>query len=266
MARLTEELAGRTALVTGGATGIGFAAAALLLERGAAVALTGHREDQVAAAREALAAHADRLLAMPADVRDLAALEAAVRAAEARFERLDLLVSAAGIQIPGTVLTAAEDDWQRVIDVNLSGAFRACKAAVPAMLRAGGGAIVIVSSIQALLGKRNGVAYVAAKGGLNAMTRALALDHAEAGIRVNAVCPGVVDTPMLREAARRLPGDEDQTVAAWARAQPLGVHHARPCRPEDVAELILFLLGPGAAHVTGSEFRIDDGLGAKLAL
>ena len=261
-----SDFTGRAALVTGGATGIGLAAAAMLLERGASVVLTGHLPAQVDAARARLSGHGDRLVAMAADVRDLPALEAAVQAAEQRFGRLDGLVSAAGIQIPGTVLTASEDDWGRVIDVNLSGAFRACKAAIPAIVRAGGGSIAIVSSIQALLGKRNGVAYVAAKGGLNAMTRALALDHAEAGVRVNAVCPGVVDTPMLREAARRVGGDEDQAVAAWARAQPLGAHHPRPCGPSDVAALIIFLLGDGAAHITGSEFRVDGGLGAKLAL
>ncbi|MGE0718588.1 MAG: SDR family NAD(P)-dependent oxidoreductase [Alphaproteobacteria bacterium] len=260
-------MAGRVALITGGATGIGLAAAELLLERGAAVVLTGHRADQLEAAGVTLARHGDRLIRRAADVRDLAALEAAVRAGEERFGRLDRLVCAAGIQIPGTVLTAAEQDWLGVIDVNLSGAFRACKAAVPAMLRAGGGAIAIVSSIQALLGKRNGVAYVAAKGGLNAMTRALALDHAEAGIRVNSVCPGVVDTPMLREAAARVPGgNADRLVADWARAQPLGAHHATPCSPADVARLIAFLLSDEAAHITGSEFRVDGGLGAKLAL
>lgn len=261
------ELAGKVVLVTGGGSGIGLACAAAVLAGGGSVVVTGHRDDQVETARASLDG-GDRVLATVADVRDLAALEAAVARAEGRFGRLTGLVCAAGIQIPGTATTASEADWAAVIDVNLSGAFRACKAALPALSRAGGGSIVIVSSVQAVRGKRNGLAYVAAKGGLNAMTRALALDHAADNVRVNAVCPGVVDTPMLRQAIARGggTGTAEEQVWQWASAQPLAAGIGRPCGPADVAALVAFLLGDGAAYMTGGEHAVDGGLAARLAL
>jgi NAD(P)-dependent dehydrogenase (short-subunit alcohol dehydrogenase family) len=258
----------RVAVVTGGGSGIGLAAAEALLAQGARVALLGHDADQIAAAARSLAArHADRVMGLAGDVRDLAQLQSAMATAASPTGGIDHLVCAAGIQIPGTAITATEAEWQQVIDTNLSGAFRACKAALPRMI-AGGGSIVIVSSIQALRGKPNGLAYVTAKGGLNAMVRAMALDHAAQGIRVNAVCPGVVDTPMLRQAAARATsdGDPEVLVRRWAAAQPIAASRPAPCGPADVADMILFLLSARAAYVTGGEFTIDGGLGAKLPL
>lgn len=268
-------LEGKVALVTGGATGIGRAAAEVLLARGASVLLTGHRDDHLAEANAALGGAAlgpghPALRTALADVRDQDALDRAVSLAEAAFGRLDILVCAAGIQIPGTALTASEGDWQAVLDVNLSGAFRACKAALPALLRAQAGAIVLVSSIQAIRGKRNGLAYVAAKGALNAMTRAMALDHAGDNIRVNAVCPGVVDTPLLREAAAAAGAVDTAAVEAlvqqWSAGQPLTPGIGRVCTAADVAKLIAFLASDEAAYVTGSSYGIDGGLAAKIAL
>ncbi|MGE0798301.1 MAG: SDR family NAD(P)-dependent oxidoreductase [Lautropia sp.] len=267
--------AGRSALVTGGASGIGLATARALAAAGADVLLCGHDGVQVDAALAALRAGlaADqrrRADGCVADVRRGEDLARAVGRLVERTGRLDHLVCAAGIQIPGTALTMRETDWQAVLDVNLSGAYRACAAALPAMIRQRRGAIVIVSSVQAFVGKRNGIAYVAAKGGLNAMTRALALDHAGDGVRVNVVCPGVVDTPMLREAAARAAAagavGPDALIDRWAAAQPLGAAAGTPCGPADVADTILFLLGDGARYVTGSEFRVDGGLSVRLDL
>ncbi|MEQ8344366.1 MAG: SDR family NAD(P)-dependent oxidoreductase [Sneathiellaceae bacterium] len=263
-------LEGKAALVTGGATGIGRATVEVLLERGASVVLTGHLEDQLAAANAALGARHPALRTALADVRDQEALDRAAALAEAAFGRLDILVCAAGIQIPGTALTATERDWQAVLDVNLSGAFRASKAALPALQRSQAGAIVLVSSIQAVRGKRNGLAYVAAKGALNAMTRAMALDHAGDNIRVNAVCPGVVDTPLLRAAAATAgaadPGAVEALVRDWSQGQPLTPGIGRVCTARDVAKLIAFLASDEAAYVTGSAYGIDGGLAAKIAL
>ena len=257
---------GRVVMITGGASGIGLATAQALLRAGASVLLTGHEDAALRDAVTACGAPADRLVSACADVRDLPALQAAVGLALQSWGRLDGLVSAAGIQSPGTATTMGEADWNMVLDVNLSGAFRAAKAAIPA-IEANGGAIVLVASVQAHLGKRNGVAYVAAKGALVAMARAMALDHAGAGIRVNSVSPGVVDTPLLRAAASRATGGAptDAIVAEWANAQPLGPAAGRACTAEDVAQVILFLLGDGARYVTGSDYAIDGGLGAKLA-
>lgn len=261
-----SRFAGKSALITGAGSGIGRATAELLLAQGAAVLLTGHDARQIEAAAADLRGDGRTVWGRAADVRDLDALERAAAELRERTHRIDHLVCAAGVQIPGTALTASEEDWQAVIDTNLSGAFRSCKAVLPAMVEQGGGSIVIVSSVQALLGKRNGLAYVAAKGGLNAMTRALALDHADRGVRVNAVLPGVVDTPMLREAAAHSGDAVESTVRQWARLQPLGISIEDPCQPQDVAVLIAFLLSSDARYITGSEFRVDGGLAAKLAL
>lgn len=265
-----QEFSGRVAVVTGGGSGIGLGAAEVLLAEGARVALLGHDANQIAAAAQTLAIrYPDRVWGFDGDVRNLGKLEIAAQDIMGRAGRIDHLVCAAGIQVPGTAVSASEADWLRVIDTNLSGAFRACKAVLPAMIAGGGGSIVLVSSIQALRGKPNGVAYVAAKGGLNALTRAMALDHAKDNIRINAVCPGVVDTPMLREAATRAATQEtssDMLVQRWASVQPIAAALEKPCGPADVAQMILFLLSSRAAYVTGSEFTVDGGLGAKLAL
>jgi NAD(P)-dependent dehydrogenase (short-subunit alcohol dehydrogenase family) len=256
---------GRVVMVTGGATGIGFAIVEELLSEDCAVVLTGHDPVQIRDAAARLGQQ--RVATVAADVRDPAALHHAVQVALERWGRLDGLVCAAGIQIPGTVETMLEADWQQVLDVNLTGAFRAAKAALPAMLSTGG-AIVLLASVQAHLGKRNGVAYVAAKGALVALTRAMALDHAGAGIRVNSVSPGVVDTPLLRHAASRAAGPDqvEALIAGWAQAQPLGSARGRPCLPQDVARTVLFLLSDEAHYITGADVAVDGGLGAKLAL
>ena len=133
-------------------------------------------------------------------------MQSLVEAAESAFGGLDHLVFAAGIQTYGTVVDTPEELWERTLAVNLKGAYLAARAAIPAMIARGGGAIVLVSSVQGMACQTNVAAYAASKGGLNALTRAMALDHAAQGIRVNAVCPGSVDTPMLRRSAELFKG------------------------------------------------------------
>jgi NAD(P)-dependent dehydrogenase (short-subunit alcohol dehydrogenase family) len=177
---------------------------------------------------------------------------------------VDILVNSAGIQRYGTVVETDEAAWDEVLDVNLKGIYLASKHAIPEMRRRGGGAIVNLSSVQAFASQQGVAAYTASKGGINALTRAMALDHAEDNIRVNAVCPASVDTPMLRWSADLFKGDKsiEETVEDWGRMHPVG----RVARPEEVAEVIVFLASPRASFVTGGDYKVDGGLLAALGV
>jgi NAD(P)-dependent dehydrogenase (short-subunit alcohol dehydrogenase family) len=233
---------GKTALVVGGTLGIGRAAAERLAREGARV-VTGGREDA-----------AD----LPGDVRDERYAQALVE----RCGELDVLVYSAGVQRYGTVETTRPETWDEVFAVNVRGAYLAARAAVPALRARGGGAIVIVSSVQATASQTGVAAYAASKGALSTLARAMALDHAGEGIRVNSVAPGSVDTPMLRWAADQFRGERssDDLVAEWGRMHPLG----RVSTPEEIAAAIAFLASDDASTVTGAELRVDGGLLAGL--
>jgi NAD(P)-dependent dehydrogenase (short-subunit alcohol dehydrogenase family) len=233
---------GKTALVVGGTLGIGRAAAERLASEGATV-ITGGREDEAT---------------LPGDVRD----EAYATALVERCGALDVLIYTAGVQRYGTVETTEPETWDEVFGVNVRGAYLAARAAVPALRAHGGGAIVLVSSVQATASQTGVAAYTASKGALSALARAMALDHVADGIRVNSVAPGSVDTPMLRSAADRFRGEHttDEVVASWGRMHPLG----RVSRPEEVAAAIAYLASDDASAVTGAELRVDGGLLAGL--
>jgi NAD(P)-dependent dehydrogenase (short-subunit alcohol dehydrogenase family) len=177
---------------------------------------------------------------------------------------VDVLVNSAGIQRYGTVVETEEDVWDEVLDVNLKGIYLASRYAIPKMRERGGGAIVNLSSVQAFASQRGVAAYTASKGAINALTRAMALDHAQENIRVNAVCPASVDTPMLRWSADLFKGGKsvEETVAEWGKMHPLG----RVARPEEVAEVIAFLASERASFVTGGEYKVDGGMLAALGV
>jgi NAD(P)-dependent dehydrogenase (short-subunit alcohol dehydrogenase family) len=249
--------ADQTAIVAGGSTGIGLAAALRLLQGGARVAICSHDEATLAPALAQLEGQG-AAIAVRADVTSSADMHRLVEAAEEAFGGIDHLVFAAGIQTYGTVVDTPEEVWEPTLAVNLKGAFLAAKHAVPAMIARGGGAIVLVSSVQGMACQTGVAAYAASKGGLNALTRAMALDHAGHGIRVNAVCPGSVDTPMLRRSADLFKGEGtlEATLLEWGRAHPVG----RIASPAEIAEVIAFLLSPAAAFMTGETVRVDGGL------
>lgn len=241
-------------VVTGAGAGIGEAAALRIAETGARV--YGLDRDQ--AALDRLAARAP-VVPLLADLADPDGVAAAFSRVAADGGRLGGLVCAAGIQTYGTV--DAEDalsTFDRTFAVNVRGVFLAAHHAVPMIRANGGGAIVVVSSVQAYVAQQGVAAYAATKGALNSMVRAMAVDHAHEGIRVNAVCPGSVDTPMLRWAAAEFAGADhvEETVAEWGRAHPLG----RVARAEEVAEVIEFLLSPRSSFVTGADIKVDGGL------
>jgi len=258
------ELAGKVAIVTGGATGIGFGGAQALAAEGATVVLFGLEKaalDKAVATLEASGATAHGIVG---DVSSNASVAAMVAETAETFGRIDIIVNSAAIQPYGTVETMGEAEWDRVLGVNLKGTYLTTHHAIPVMRRNGGGAIVNIASVQGIACQTNVAAYVASKGGLLALTRAMALDHAKDGIRVNAVCPGSIDTPMLRFAAsENLDGKtEDEVIALWGAAHPIG----RVGRIEDVGAMIAFLAGPRAAFCTGGEYKVDGGLLAKIGV
>jgi NAD(P)-dependent dehydrogenase (short-subunit alcohol dehydrogenase family) len=257
-----SEFDGKVALVTGGSTGIGRAVAARLAGAGASVVFCGIEDDAVRATERELRERGGTATGMVADVRDAAAVQGLADLAVRRHGGLDAVVTCAGIQRYGTVTQTTEQEWDEVLGVNVTGVFLTCKAAIPHLRARGGGAIVTVSSVQAFAAQDRVAAYTASKAAVNALTRSMALDHAAEGIRVNAVCPGSVDTPMLRRSAGLFAGSRDPAdlVAEWGRGHPIG----RVARPEEIAELVAFLAGPRASFITGAAYPVDGGLLARL--
>jgi NAD(P)-dependent dehydrogenase (short-subunit alcohol dehydrogenase family) len=239
-----ERFSGRRALVTGAGSGIGEAVARGLHAEGATVVLADRVGGRVRALAEKLGGDATPL---ELDVRDEAAVAAAAK-------QLDLLANVAGI---GSTTNAPEtplEVWEDVFAVNARGTFLCCKHAIPGMVAAGGGAIVNMASVAALVGLKNRAAYSASKGAVVALTRALAIDHVADGVRVNAVCPGTVDSPWVR----RLVDEVGESLDALRDRQPM----RRLGTPAEIADAVLYLLSDQAAFVTGTALVIDGGLSA----
>ncbi|MEM0908141.1 MAG: SDR family NAD(P)-dependent oxidoreductase [Pseudomonadota bacterium] len=260
-----KEFTGCTAVVTGGATGIGYATAQLLAERGADVAILGHISAEVEEAAARLGALGGRVAGIVADVSDAEAMAAGYAELTTKLPApLRVLVANAAIQPYGTVETMDPLEWDKVMAVNVRGAFLASRHAVPLMRAAGGGSIIHVSSVQGNMTQDRVSAYTSSKGALHALARAMAVDFARDGIRVNSVSPGCIDAPMTQFSARMNsePGGERALIANWGKAQPLG----RVGLPGEVAEVIAFLASDKASFCTGADFRVDGGLLAKLGV
>jgi NAD(P)-dependent dehydrogenase (short-subunit alcohol dehydrogenase family) len=242
------------AVVTGGGSGIGTATALLFAQEGARVAIVDRDGAGAEAAVSAVRSLGGEAFAIVADVGDPAASLAGAAAILDRWGRIDVLVTAAGFSCGGTVLTTEPEDWDRVFRANVGGTWLWSRAVIPAMQRQGGGTIVTVASQLALAGGRGNAAYIAAKGAILSLTRTMALDHAEDGIRVNALVPGAVDTPMLRRSFAR----RDDPAAAERSSRE---RHAmrRLGAAEEVAEAALFLASSASSFTTGAALPVDGG-------
>ena len=244
---------GKTIVVTGGALGIGRAAVEIFVERGASVLMIDW--DEVAGAElEASVNENGKCIFRKADVSKHDAVQSAIEDAFESFGSIDSLVVSAGIQRYGTALTTDDAQWDEVLGVNLRGAWNAARAALP-YIQKQGGSIVNVSSVQALASQQNVLAYTVSKHGLIGLTRSMAMDFARDGVRVNAVCPGTVDTPMLKWAASLDP-NPDSVYDACNAMHPLG----RIAQPSEIAEVVAFLAHESSSFVTGSVWTADGGL------
>jgi NAD(P)-dependent dehydrogenase (short-subunit alcohol dehydrogenase family) len=243
-------LDGKVVVVTGAATGIGRASAEALAHEGASVVLGDVDE---ADGQRVAAAVGGRFLRT--DVRSSSDVAGLVDAAVDRHGRLDGIVNNAAVAIPGSAGDISEDDWRDVIDVNLSGVWRGMHAAIPAMLRAGGGSIVNMSSVQSLVGFVGWAGYAASKGGINALTQQAAVEYAERGIRVNAIIPGTILTEM-NERIMQESGDPQAQMDAWVAMHPI----RRVGSPAEVANAVVFLISDESSFVTGTLLRVDGGM------
>lgn len=248
------ELAGKVALITGGASGIGFATAELFVREGAAVLIADRDSAAGERAVAALTALGARASFVRADVARAADCEAAVEAAVARYGRIDILFNNAGITRRANVVETTEAEWDEVMAVNVKSMFLMCKYAVPVMRRQGGGSIVNTASGWGLVGGKDAVSYCASKGAVVLLTKSMAVDHGAENIRVNCVCPGDTDTAMLRGEARQLGLEETALVAAGAN-RPL----RRVGQPPEIAQAVLFLASDRASFVTGDALVVDGG-------
>ena len=244
----------KVALITGGTSGIGEATALLFAQEGARVTITGRNSERGQNVVRKIEGAGGQAIFRECDVRFADHCRHAVNETLKAFNRLDVLFNNAGVYYPHTALDCTEEEWDLQIDINLKGTFLMSKYALPGMIAQGSGVIINNSSGWGLVGGDAAVAYCASKGGVVLLTKAMAIDHGPQGIRVNCICPGDVDTPMLPEDAR-MRGLKWQDYLAGAANRPMG----RIGTPDEIARAVLFLASDDSSFITGAALAVDGG-------
>jgi len=250
-------VAGKAAIVTGAGTGIGRAIALALAREGAKVAVAGRRREKLGEVAQAIRQAGGEVLVTVCDVSSEADSYRAVKDAEEAFGHVNVLVNNAGALSVSTVESISVEEWDRLMATNLKGPFLMSRAVLPAMRQAGGGAIVNVGSVLGIVAMKDRAAYCASKGGVTMLTKAMALDHAQEKIRVNCICPAIVETDMIRELFSK--SEEGRRARDTRLATlPLGKFG----KPDDIAELAVFLASEESSWMTGTAIPVDGGLTA----
>ncbi len=244
----------KVALITGGASGIGRATAILFAQEGAAVAIVDIHAGHGQSAATEIESVGGKAIFIPCNVTNADDCRSAVEKTVNTFGGLNILFNNAGIIRRANVINTTEDEWDRVMAVNVKSIFLMSKYAIPYLEKAGGGSIINTSSGWGLKGGGNAVSYCASKGAVTNMTRAMAIDHGKHNIRVNAICPGDTDTPMLRNEAQQL-GQSEQDFMVEAANRPL----RRYAQPIEIAQAVLYLASDAASYITGAALVIDGG-------
>ena len=250
-----ERLTDKVIIVTGAGSGIGRAIAARCASEGARVVVADRDGDAGERAAAEIGAGAE---ARPVDVTSDGQVGALVRAVVAAHGALHVMINNAGVGVAGTVEATSDEDWARMIDVGLSGTFYGMRHAIPAIRESGGGSVVNVSSVAGLVGIPDRAAYCAVKGGVVALTRAAAIDHAREGVRVNCIAPGTVDTPWVQRITANYP-DPEAARAAMRERQP----HGRLVSADEIAAMAAYLASDEAGSVVGAVMVVDGGLTAR---
>jgi NAD(P)-dependent dehydrogenase (short-subunit alcohol dehydrogenase family) len=250
-------LAGLTALITGGGTGMGRAIAGAFAREGAKVVVAARRVEKLQEVVGEIEAAGGEGLAVACDVTRGSDAERAVRLTVERFGQLNILTNNAGVLSVSTVEGIAEEEWDRLMAANLKGPFLMSRAALPEFRKVGGGVIVNIGSVLGLVAMKNRAAYCASKGGVTMLTKAMALDHAHEGVRVNCICPSIVETELVRGLFDASPEGE-----AARRARVAAIPMGRIGQPQDVAELAVYLASKESAWMTGVAIPLDGGLSA----